>query len=98
LDKFPEAFRRFEKDVDTRNIRRFQELRLSFSFWAGRNWKDTRKQNEALRIEARKRGFRVTEERRPTAKVGWRHETITVRGKLRSIYRDVKTGRFIKKP
>ena len=28
----------------------------------------------------------------------WRCETVTVRGKSQSIYRDIKTGRFIKKP
>jgi hypothetical protein len=28
----------------------------------------------------------------------WRREFVKIRGKAKSIYRDLKTGRFIKKP
>ena len=52
----------------------------------------------ALKVEARKHRFSVHEERRPTIQTVWRHETLTVKGKLQSRYRDLKTGRFIKKP
>ena len=57
MDKFPEAFERFEEAVDVDKIRSFQELRDSFALWSGKNWKATRKQTEALWIEARKRGI-----------------------------------------
>jgi len=28
----------------------------------------------------------------------WRKENVNLRGRARSVYRDIKTGRFIKKP
>ena len=36
MDRFPEAFRRFEEDVNTEEIHSFQQLRLAFGSWAGR--------------------------------------------------------------
>lgn len=98
LDKFPEAFRRFERVVETRSFCSFQELIVSFNYWAGRNWKGTRKQIAALEVEAGKLGIPVPVERRPPRARTWRHETVTVKGKLQSRYRDLETGRFIKKP
>jgi hypothetical protein len=28
----------------------------------------------------------------------WRHELVKIKGKTKKVYRDLKTGRFIKKP
>jgi hypothetical protein len=49
-------------------------------------------------------GIPVSIDRRPTVNakrrfaVKWRHEIIKVKGKLQNRYRDLRTGRFIKKP
>jgi hypothetical protein len=63
LDKFPEAFERFEKRVDVSRIRSFEQLTLAFSIWAGKQWKGTSKQVKALKIEAVKRGIPVPKEK-----------------------------------
>lgn len=61
-------------------------------------------QNEALAVEARRLGIPAFVERRPVARfygriaVTWRHEVVTVKGKSQVRYRDLRTGRFIKKP
>ena len=57
MDRFPEAFHRFEKVVDLRSFRSGRELKYAFSHWAGRRWVDSYAQNRALQIEAEKRGF-----------------------------------------
>jgi hypothetical protein len=104
MDKFPEAFSRFEEVVDVNRIDSFRHLRYAFASWAGRKWHDTYMQNRALAVEARKLGIPVSIERRPKVNakrrfaVKWRHEVIKVKGKLQNRYRDLKTGRFIKKP
>jgi hypothetical protein len=51
MDKFPEAFKRFEKVVDVKKIKSFQELLVAFRYWAGRKWKDTPLQRAALTVE-----------------------------------------------
>ena len=69
------------------------------------------RQREALKDEAKRRDyfekFREKRVNRPRyakrqtqvyARRTWRHETVTVRGKPQVRYRDLKTGRFIKKP
>lgn len=116
MDKFPEAFERFEEVVDVDNIHSFQELIGSFASWAGKTWKGTRKQTEALRVEARKRGIRWEIPRyigyvprhygRGSAQgtvaravpSSFRRESVTVRGRSQVVYRDVKSGRFVRKP
>ena len=100
MDKFPEAFSRFERVVDTRRVRSFSQLELAFMYWSGENWRGTKRQHEALKIEAEKRGIPFIWEKRRSAvfRRGWRHERVSVRGRLQSRYRDVRTGRFIKKP
>ena len=111
MDKFPEAFERFERVVDVDRIRSFDHLLVSFSHWAGRNWKGTRKQVEALRREAVKRDIPVPREvvsrrvsREPHFRVEkaeaktWRFEWVEVHGKPQPRYRDKATGRFIRKP
>jgi hypothetical protein len=57
LDKFPEAFERFSDDVNVHNIKTYEQLRISFSSWAGFKWKDTSRQNDALAVQAGKLGI-----------------------------------------
>lgn len=100
MDEFPEAFERFEMVVDIDRILTFDQLLVSFRYWAGSNWKGTSRQVEALKIEAWKHGIPVRAESRPeeSRRRTWRHETVTVKGKTQYRFRDLKTGRFIKKP
>jgi hypothetical protein len=107
-DRFPEAFRRFEEDVDVIRFESFRQLELAFGRWAGQKWIPTYRQMDAFlryeagRIGALREGFR----RRNTnttyfpysSNVPWRHETVNVRGRIQHRYRDSRTGRFIKKP
>ena len=101
---FAEAFERFEQRVDIRRFKSYRELAYAFSHWASRRWVDSYRQNNALRDEARKRGF--FDARLPRyfegqysrqTRQSWRRETVTVKGKSQVRYRDIKTGRFIKK-
>jgi hypothetical protein len=73
------AFERFEEDVDIREIRSFRELRLAFSFWAGKKWKETPRQIKALRVEAKRVGIPVKRVRkaRPRVVRPYKVETIT---------------------
>ena len=104
MDRFPEAFSRFEEVVDVRRIQSFRQLRLAFASWAGWKWHDTYLQTRALAVEAQKLGIPVFIGKRPVSHfhgrtaVTWRHEVVTVKGKSQVRYRDLKTGRFIKKP
>jgi hypothetical protein len=104
VDRFPEAFSRFEEVVDVRRIQSFRQLRMAFASWAGWKWHDTYMQNRALANEAHKLGIPVFGKRRPVVRfhgrttVTWRHEVVTVKGKSQIRYRDLKTGRFIRKP
>jgi predicted glycosyltransferase involved in capsule biosynthesis len=105
MDRFPEAFERFEYDVDVSGFRSYHELTLAFRWWAGERWRGTRRQWEALNAEAENLGFEVPdfvreelEESRSYSRSSWRREVVSLRGKARSVYRDIKTGRFMKKP
>ena len=104
MDRFPEAFHRFEKDVDLRSFRSARELKYAFTHWAGKRWVDSYDQNKAFNIEAKKRGFdeRILPRyfvRPPISRSQtWNRETVIVRGKPQVRYRDLKTGRFIKSP
>jgi hypothetical protein len=107
MDKFPEAFKRFEKKVSLRNVETFRQLALLMASWSGPKWMYSRRQMEALAVEARKRGIPTDDvwvkERRVTrspwiSQTTWKNEAITIRGKSQQRYRDIKTGRFIKKP
>lgn len=114
MDKFPEAFERFESDVDIEMLDSYMELLYAFQFWAGENWQGTPKQWTAFNVEAERLGFRVPrvvrEEIRESWSSGsyvsevrqkavtWRHEVVKVRGTSQNRYRDVRTGRFIRKP
>ena len=100
MDKFPEAFRRFEQVVDVDRIRSFRQLESAFDSWAGSKWEPTRRQLLALSYEARRLGIPLRIARRPTQQkvTRWRTEKIEVKGRSRTVYRDTNTGRFIKKP
>ena len=111
-DKFPEGFARFENDVDIGRFESYYQLSLAFRHWAGQNWKGSVKQWEAFNAEAENLGFdvpdfvrwEVREARRSShynneqKTETWRQETVTVKGSPKNRYRDLKTGRFIKKP
>jgi predicted glycosyltransferase involved in capsule biosynthesis len=110
MDKFPEAFRRFENDVDVGRLESYHQLTLSFRWWAGQRWKGSYRQWNALNAEAENLGFHVPDvyreairEKRYTDFYGrrnstWKRETVSIRGVTQARYRDVRTGRFIKKP
>ena len=111
MDRFSEAFRRFESDVDVSRFQSYHQLTLSFRWWAGERWKGTSRQWEALNREAENLGFNmpyVYREAIPEKRyseyytVGerntWRRETVNIKGAKQARYRDLRTGRFIKKP
>ena len=103
MDKFPEAFERFENDVDIGKFVTYMELTSAFRWWAGEKWIGTPRQWKALNKEAENVGFEVPEifrdEMRETRSyVSWRREVVNIRGNSIERYRDVRTGRFIKKP
>lgn len=110
-EAFQEAFDRMERATNSRECRSFDELRLVAKSYFGSKWYPTNRQLEALKDEARRRGYfeRFREERAVTpwyaqrqlhvyAKQTWRRETVTVRGKPQVRHRDLRTGRFIKRP
>ena len=83
MDRFPEAFDRFEQDVETKYIKSFQQLFFSYMMWGGKYASMSRRQVIALKHEAIKRGIgNISVER---DRLGRIH------------YRDVGTGRFVKK-
>lgn len=105
MDRFPEAFRRFEQVVDVNRFENYRQLAYAFSYWSGKRWVDSYKQNLALKREAYKIGIEgeipAYHKRQVQAyfqQTTWRHETVTVKGKSQTRYRDLETGRFIKKP
>jgi len=58
MDKFPEAFERFEKDVDVDSFESYKELSYAFAWWAGKRWRDSYLQNKALAREGKKLGYK----------------------------------------
>ena len=105
VDRFPEAFQRFEQVVYVDRFKSYRELAYAFSYWAGKRWVDSPEQNRALKREAERRGFRDAKiplyfrrHSQVSTHRTCRRETVIVRGKAQARYRDLKTGRFIKKP
>jgi hypothetical protein len=106
LDNFPEAFERFKSDVDIGRFEFYHELTLAFGWWAGERWRGTSRQWGALNEEAENLGFEppdfireeLEDNRRYSRGYSWRKEEFSLRGRARSVYRDIKTGRFIKRP
>ena len=109
---FEEAFDRLERYTNARNTRNLRELVMVAEWYFGHKF-HTDRQYEALRIEAKRRGYferwALMEKLRELPWYAqrqsnvyytrrYRRETLTVRGKYQIRYRDVKTGRFIKKP
>lgn len=102
MDKFPEAFRRFEQVVDVSKIGTYRQLESTFGSWAGHKWGPTRRQSQALSIQAKRLDIpKVIQPpslfSRPKT-VNWRTERIEIRGRTRTVFRDTETGRFIKHP
>jgi len=58
MDKFPEAFRRFEKVVDVDSFESYRELRYAFTHWASKRWRNTYSQNRALAEEGWRLGYK----------------------------------------
>lgn len=58
VDRFPEAFDRFERVVDVDGFDSYREMRYAFSRWAGKRWRNTELQNQALAIEGKRLGFK----------------------------------------
>jgi hypothetical protein len=56
-DKFPEAFKRFERKVNVEKIETFRQLTLAFGSWAGEKWRGTSRQMDALAVQARRVGI-----------------------------------------
>ena len=59
MDRFPEAFERFENDVNVDRLTSYSELMYSFRWWAGEKWKGTTRQWIAFNTEAERLGFDV---------------------------------------
>jgi len=110
-EAFQEAFDRMERATNSSECETLKELRLVAKSYFGSKLYPTNRQLYALKDEAKRRGYfeRLGEKRvsRPWyaqrqphsyTRQTWRHETVTVRGKNQVRYRDLKTGRFIKKP
>ena len=112
-EAFQEAFDRMERMTNARDCEDLNELLLVAERYFAGKWYPTDRQLEALKDEARRRGYyerwekiRLVKEllwgtrKQPqvTAERSWRYESVTVRGKSQDRYRDLKTGRFIKKP
>jgi len=57
MDRFPEAFERFESDVDIDRLRSYSELLYSFQWWAGQKWRGTARQWEAFNREVENLGL-----------------------------------------
>jgi len=58
MDRFPQAFPRFERVVDITQFKSYRELRAAFAYWAGFRWQNTYLQNRALAEMAQIRGFK----------------------------------------
>jgi len=110
-EAFQEAFDRMERETNSRECKSFKQLRIVAKSYFGSKWYPTNRQLYALKDEAKRGGYferfrekRVSRpwyaQRKPQVYAGqtWRRETVTVRCKSQVRYRDLKTGRFIKKP
>jgi len=86
LDKFPEAYKRYEDAIDTSEMKTFQELLYSFRGWGKQRFPPTTKQIDALKIEAKKHLDLINK------------EFVSVRGSRQVRYRNLKSGRFAKNP
>lgn len=83
MDKFPEAFNRFERDVDLSHIKTFGQLTLEFMMWGKERATLSKKQTLALKIEANER------------KIGYLLPFTDMWGNTR--FRNARTGKFARK-
>jgi len=107
MDKFPEAFKRFEKsDIDISQVRDSNDLIRKFRYWINRG--TTAQQDIAIRREARRLGIKIkkpigiSERLDVPREILKRHFTThKVKGKIRRVARIPKgqkgAGRFGKK-
>ncbi len=58
MDRFPEAFRRFERVVPVDQFGSYRDLRYAFTHWANKRWRNTALQNSALVREGKRLGFK----------------------------------------
>ncbi len=103
MDKFPEAYARYEDSVDTSGLKTFNQLMNSFSSWGGKRWAGTPKQIKALGIEAKKKGFDTSRRKKVvyeekeityTTKTG-KTVSYTRAGYIANKYYDIVTGQFV---
>lgn len=108
MDKFPEAFARFERsDVDISDVRDSNDLIRKFRYW--NRWGTTTTQQDiALRKEARRLGIKIRKPIGISERLGIPREelkrhftTHKVKGKIRIVARIPKgqkgAGRFAKR-
>ena len=86
MDKFPEAFRRFENDVDISRFESYHQFTIAFRWWGGQGWKGTVKQWRALNREAENLGFNVPDVYRESMR-GKRYSEVYTAGKRASTWR-----------
>lgn len=106
MDKFPEAFARFEKsEISTKQVRDSNDLIRQFRYWQNRG--TTTKQDLALRHIAEEKGIRIIKGRGISEKEHKSREEIkkrftvskyyTKKGIVNRIVARDKKGRFTKK-
>jgi hypothetical protein len=103
MDKFPEAFERFEKsEIDLDKVKDSNELIRKFRYWNNVH-ATTHQQDVGLRKIARERGIRISRAKGISERKGVSRESLKRRyiqfrrkGKVYAQARDYK-GRFVKK-
>ena len=87
-DKFPEAFERYQKAIDTSQVKTFKDLKNTFRYWQRQNRLTlTRRQITGLAQQGEKQlGIKGIEK-----------TSITVRNKPQIRFRNIGSGRFAKK-
>lgn len=99
-DRFPEAFKRYEEKVETKDMKTFDQLLTSFKIWADKKWIGSRKQVKGVAIESEKKGIQsyLKEAGFRNIKTG-KFEKRSGKGITKyERYRSPITGRFMKKP
>ena len=61
VDRFPEAFKRFEEDVDVESFDNYKQLAYAFAHWSGKRWRDSYRQNLALKKQGKRLHFEDAE-------------------------------------
>ncbi len=104
MDKFPEAFRRYEDKVDVDKKWTFQQLLTSFSEWGKDKWIESKKQKKALAIEAdligikphEKQEIRFEEKLISYVNKYGTQVTYTQKARIQVAFRNLITGRYEK--